>query len=202
MINTPQKIIDRIKSEEQTEVTAIQREAEEKVDEVRSATEAQAVQMEKELLEKARYDASMEKQRILANARLQAKRIITNVRESMIASCLQQVRERMEKFPSEKNYDAVLKKLIRVTVQALGTKEILILLREEDKTLPDSAFLETVEKETGVRCILSEKSRSIIGGVVIQTIDEKVEVDHSFESLFENKLPHLRAQAAELLFSN
>jgi vacuolar-type H+-ATPase subunit E/Vma4 len=161
-----QKEKDRIESEK----GKIQQELQHRVRQIREEAERQA-----------QAAAQRERSRIIASARLQAKRLEYEAREAEAREFLDAVRAELGALTRTPEYPKLLKRLYGYATDRLG-KELRLQGRAEDakllKALHPSAF--------------DEAPLPVIGGFVASTADGARRLNLTFDELLRLREPRLR----------
>ncbi len=157
------------------------------------------------ILKKGEKDAEMLYHRIIAEARLCAKKKMLEEREKLIKMAIEKLEEDLVKLPKSDGYKDILLKLIIEGVFSVGGGELILQLNERDYKIINDDALWAIEKEAEERLkkttILKRgEPVDILGGCIIKTADESKVYDNSLESVFERNLESIRTKVAELLF--
>ena len=176
-----------------------QREAEAIKEEARKRAEARA----EWILRKAQTQAEIEKQRIIANAKLEVRKKRLQVQEGLIREVIEALKERLAELPDEE-YFAILVDLGAQAVRELGVDTVV--LRSNERTLELlkdrlNDFKKAVAEKTGVKIkVRRGKPINTIGGLLVESLDGSVRVDNTFEARIERFESELRAAIAKALF--
>ncbi|NJE62495.1 V-type ATP synthase subunit E [Thermococcus sp. 21S7] len=196
-------IIQEINREAEQKIQYILSEAQKEAEKIKEEARKRAEAKAEWILRKAQTQAETEKQRIIANARLEVRKKRLEVQEKLIQEVITALRERLAELPEEEYFPM----LIDLTVKALeelGGEACLIRSNEKTLRLIEGKldeFRETVAAKLGrdVEISLGEPI-STIGGVLVETPDGAVRVDNTFESRIERFEGELRAEIAKALF--
>jgi V/A-type H+-transporting ATPase subunit E len=194
------KITSRIEEDSEHEAQEILRNAQAKADEILAQAKIQAKSVEDEIIQKGRHDAELIKQRIIANAKLQAKKHGLDVKEEIIQHAFDEAEKRLTKITSSKEYPDILKNIIAEGVESIGVEDVEVVVREEDIKLVNNAFLKELRKKLGVNITLSKDSIESLGGAIIRTMDGKIVVNNTFETRMRRMRDELRSKVAKILF--
>lgn len=153
-------------------------------------------------IQKKSYDATLapvaaERSRIIQQARLETLQITGNQRESLIDLTLEQVRSRLAGIRSDPRYSQVLKKLLREALDELDETTEPKGTSRLEVDRRDSALLAQIIGELNLSLIVSE-SLECWGGVVASSEDGKVVVINTVEARLERALLYLRRYLAAL----
>jgi V/A-type H+-transporting ATPase subunit E len=194
------KITSRIEEDSEVEAQEILRDVQAKADEIIAKTKAQAKSVEDEIIQKGRHDAELINQRIIANAKLQAKKHGLDVKEEIIQNAFDEAEKRLEKITLSKEYPNILKSIIAEGVESIGGDDVEVVVRKEDVKLVNKAFLKELRKKLSVNITLSEDSIKSLGGAIIRTRDGTIVVNNTFETRMRRMRDELRSKVAKILF--
>ncbi len=198
-----QLIIEEINREAEQKINYILNQAKEEAEKIRAEAERRARARAEWIFRKAQTQAEIEKQRIVASAKLEVRKKKLALQEELIGEVLKALREKLMELPEEEYY----RMLVDLTVQ--GIREI-----NEDRVFISSnkATLELIERNfedfaarvreklgRDVEITLGEEVDTI-GGVLIESPERTVRVDNRFEARIERLRSELRAEIAGVLF--
>jgi V/A-type H+-transporting ATPase subunit E len=195
------KIIKKIESDSKAEAEEILKEAEETASEILSEAEEKAKTIENEILQRGKREAEQEKQRIIANAKLRARKILLDTKEELIDSVFSKVREELSDLDKSKEYPEILSNLIVEAATSIGGNEIILYCRKEDSKILTQEFLKKLSKKLNCKLTLASESINATGGVIARSVDGKIEVDNTLETRMERLKEDLRSTAARILFA-
>ncbi|WP_148883030.1 V-type ATP synthase subunit E [Thermococcus aciditolerans] len=195
-------------------IQEINREAEQKIQYILSEAQKEAEQIKEEarkraearaewIMRKAQTQAEIEKQRIVANARLEVRKKRLAVQEELIQEVITALRERLAELPDEE-YFPMLVDLAVQAVGELGSESVVVRSNERTlKLLSERAdeFRKALGERLGreIEVSLGEPIGTI-GGLVVETPDGAVRVNNTFEARIERFEGELRAEIAKALF--
>ncbi len=174
-----------IRLEAQKQRKAALKEAEDQASRIISEAEAAA----KELVDEARKKAGVEalqKQTQVSASRLEAKKMVADARDALVAEQLDGVFESLKKFADSAAYDAVLKKLAAQASAALGAKGRILARKKDSARLKKLGYSDVEEFDC-------------MGGCIAATTDGRIRINHTFEALYEENLEQLRQRIFEEL---
>lgn len=145
-----------------------------------------------------------EKQQI-SSINLQARREILQKQEEEIAKAFDIAKKELTNFHKKEAYNKVLTALIVEAGIALGGGTLLVKFRKEDKNkVKDfSSLAKKVATNSGNKCTFKAANETItaMGGVVVQTEDETISIDNTFDARLKQKYRLLRNKIASVLFA-
>jgi V/A-type H+-transporting ATPase subunit E len=192
-----EEIIQEIHREADQKVQYILNEAREKAEKIKDEARKRAESQADWILRKASTQAEIEKQRVIANARLEVRKKKLEVQESLIKEVLQELRARLSSLPDE-DYFEVLVSLTKEAVKELGMGKVVIRSNKRTLELIGSRLDEFSDK-VGAEVSLGD-TIDTIGGVVVGDPEGTVRVDNTFEARIERMENELRAGIARALF--
>lgn len=183
-----EKIIQQIKKDSEEEIKKIIDEARKQAsDIIKKAKEEAKAEAKKIILEGKRKGEALKKA-MIAKAKQENKKAITKVKEELINKCFTDAYHKISKLRG-KEYEEIVKGMIREGERKLGKNCKIIITREEDKKIVDEMGL-TVAGKTNAS-----------GGIVLRSSDDKIIIDYTFDSILERNKEKLRIEVGRILFS-
>lgn len=180
---------------------------------------ADAKEQTKEILQRGQVAAEKEKNSILeseskkvteiekqqiASINLQARREILQKKEDEIKKVFNLAETELKNFHKKATYPKLLKNLIIEAGTAIGGGVISIKTKKGDATkIKDlTSIAKAITKVCGNKCTLkiSKETIDTMGGVILQTEDESITIDNTFEARLEQKYRVIRTEIANTLF--
>ncbi|AEK73199.1 V-type ATP synthase subunit E [Thermococcus sp. 4557] len=196
-------IIQEINREAEQKIQYILSEAQQEAEKIKEEARKRAEARAEWIMRKAQTQAEIEKQRIVANARLEVRKKRLAVQEELIQEVITALRERLAELPDEEYFPM----LVDLTVQAveeLGSESVVVRSNERTlKLLSERAdeFRKALGERLGREIDVSlGEPVGTIGGLVVETPDGAVRVDNTFEARIERFEGELRAEIAKALF--
>ena len=200
------KIVHEIVRIADAQVELILQQARKDAAEIRGEAEKKAQAKKLSILAKGQQQAEREQQRVLADAKMQVKREIFDVKEDLIKKAFGDAEERLKKMAGTSEYEGTLKKLIVESGVVVGGGPLEVLVRKQDKALFSGEILaglaEEISKASGkdTSLDLSEDVITAIGGAIVRSKSGKIEADNTIESRMNRIRNELRFNVAEILF--
>lgn len=183
-----EKIIEQINKDSEKEIKQIQKDAENQVKIILDTSKKKAeIEVEK-IINNSNIEGGNLKKILISKASQDAKREIMNAREKIIEDCFTKAHSELSKLKG-KEYNSIVKKLIKDGVKKLGKNCTISVSREEDKK---------IAKELDVSVNGTVESS---GGVVIKSSDGKIILDHTFDGILNREKNKIRIKIGKLLFS-
>jgi vacuolar-type H+-ATPase subunit E/Vma4 len=165
-----------------------------------------AKEMVKLIEANAQKKVTINKQRYAASAELKAEWSILEKEHEMVDKVLSRVNTELHNLMKEKpdDYLHVLESLIVEGGIILGVSDLEVILNERDSNLPlDLGKLGLkIGEKTGLKITIIKSAKKIdaMGGAVIQTLDGKIVVNHTFEGMLSTSKNEIRYKIAQILF--
>jgi len=196
-------IIQEINREAEQKIQYILSEAREEAEKLKEEARKRAEAKAEWILRKAKTQAEIERQRIIANAKLEVRKRKLAVQEELIRRVIEALKERLGNLP-EDEYFPILVELTAKAVGELGVDKVVV--RSNERTLKLiverlSEFRGRLREALGrdVDVTIGEPIQTI-GGVLVESSDGSVRVDNTFEARIERFESELRATIAKALF--
>ena len=196
-------IIEEINREAEQKVKYILSEAEKQAGEIKAEAEKRARAKAEWILRKAQTQAEIEKQRIIANAKLEIRKRRLALQEKLINEVFKSLKERLATLPKEEYFE-IIKNLLLQAVRELGEDKVRVSSNEvtlqliAERVNEIKAFLkEKVNREVSIE--LGDRIETI-GGVLVENANRTVRVDNTFEARIERLESELRSRIAKVLF--
>ncbi|MBI2079422.1 hypothetical protein HYT84_01545 [Candidatus Micrarchaeota archaeon] len=185
---TMDKLVSSLLTDAKKEADEIIKTAEWHVDKMVAEEKAKRVVLLKTSEEEAdKLIKEQEKER-LAWAKLESKRIISEAKEDVIKTIMQEIFSKLENFRKSKEYAAFLKSGVNNACKELGTEQSC-----------------TVHVKKGDKKYLSTKARVVedlegIGGALVENTDGLIRINLTLENLFESNTDLIRKEIYHKLF--
>ena len=194
-MNGLEKLTDQIDADMQKEIDAALVQARSQAQEIQSWYESQAQIQVEAIRRKGQQDAVFRQERLVDEAKMEARRDILATKQELIGRAFDLALEKLLELP-EKEYVALLADL---AVKASYTKKEAVIFSQKDRTrYGKTVVTQANEKLGGGHLTLSEQTRPIKGGLILQ--DSQVETNCSFEVLIHLQRNTLSAEVAQVLF--
>ena len=194
-MNGLEKLTGQIDADVQKEIDAALVQARSQAQEIQSWYESQAQIKVEAIRRKGQQDAVFRQERLVDEAKMQARRDILATKQELIGRAFDLALEKLLELP-EKEYVALLADL---AVKASSTKKEAVIFSQKDRTrYGKTVVTQANEKLGGGHLTLSEQTRPIKGGLILQ--DSQVETNCSFEVLIHLQRNTLSAEVAQVLF--
>ena len=192
-----EKIIERINAAAAEECAAIAQKAESDCAAIRSEYEKKLQAAYESAIEKGEKEIGLDAERILRNARLDARKELLLAKQNVLDAAFQTAKEKLLNLP-EDQYIAWLASLACKASDGSGE----IILSARDKGLGEKLLAKANEallakgKQAGLK--LSNETRNIDACFIL--LDGRTEVNCSVSSILEDSRQAMAAKVAEKLF--
>jgi len=178
-------------------------EAEQKAEKIKQEAEKKARIKADWIIRKAQTQAELEKQRIIANAKLEVRRKKLVLQEELINEVIGAIKDRLLSIP-EAEYMEILKDLIVTGIRELGEEKVVLSSNGETLSLLKAHLKEmeeSVNEKLGKDITISlGEPIETIGGVIVQNLEKTIRIDNTFEARMERLQADLRTKIAKILF--
>jgi vacuolar-type H+-ATPase subunit E/Vma4 len=137
--------------------------------------------------EAGRFVAAQERERI-AWAKLEAKKISGEARESVVRTAMDGLYKQLASFRKDGRYKDFLNARVASAIRELSAQKPVVHLCRGDSRLLAGVNAKVVEDLPGM------------GGAIVESSDGSVRVDYTLETLFEDKRELLRKKVYERMF--
>lgn len=190
-----QAILDKIRATGNAQILEIEGQMRSQASRILAQAEMEAQQIEADARANASAPAVAERARIIHRARLEALRIVGDVREDLVDTALTRTRERLASIRTDPSYPIVLRRLTEEALAELssgGTDGAQLLVDPRD-----SDVLRGILDELDLDLPVSEELHCW-GGLIARSKDGRVVVINTFESRLERATTFLRGHIATL----
>ena len=139
---------------------------------------------------------------VLAGGRMKARREILQKREELINEVFKKAEESLRKYASSEKYEGDLPRIAVSACRKLGSDKIVIQANRRDLKLLEKnkdQIARELSVEKGVNISFGAPIQTI-GGVKVSALDEKIEIDETFENRTRRVFETLRVKVAKVLF--
>lgn len=179
---TLQTLVKEIEARSAKEV----RDLESKLEAERKSVEEQAREesgrIKTEADRRAQLEATRERARLVAAAKLQAKRMLFEAREKRTAAALEDVRQRLAAYAKTPEYAPLLTNMATAGAAALGG-DVRLLARPEDEPLLPAKLRALVDDDRPLRTA---------GGLIVEKKDGSRALNFTFEELLRLREDRVR----------
>jgi vacuolar-type H+-ATPase subunit E/Vma4 len=193
-------MVEKILSDGRAQADRALDSAQRSVESERRKAEAQAEKARSEILGRAERKTRVLKEKEIATAHIESKRVLLRAREeaiSKIFGAIEQELARVREDPA--GYRRALRNLAVEAVAAVGVERVLLKVAKEDEALADASFLKdvtaAVDSSTGgaVKFDMRPDPGISGGGCVAVSEDGRIVFDNTFRRRVERMKPQLRA---------
>lgn len=195
-----EKIKAKILEDAEIKAGQILEQAEAEARKIREDALREAEQKKAAILEQGEANGREAYRRMLSEANLDGRKEILKVKQKLIEEAFSLAMEKLCRLP-DRDYQKLLENM---AVKAVKNKDGEIVLSERDKKRIDRNFTENINKRISSsgrsgRLVLSEDSIETAGGFILRY--NAMEINNTFEVIFEMIKPQLENEVAKILFS-
>jgi V/A-type H+-transporting ATPase subunit E len=204
------RIINRIIQMADEEVSKITAEAQANAEDIKKDAELKANSEAQDIINTGTREARREKQRILADARLKAKRKMMSMQEQLMQAVFERATGYIQQLVVKGEdrgykYNTIITDFTREAVEIIGQQSLQLSFNQRDKDRFQpllSQLSQDVSKALGKKITLSiaEKNIPTLGGVNVKSEDGTVGVDNTIESRMIRFNEKLKADVTRILF--
>ena len=207
------KIISHIEAEAEKEISETLLKAREEADTITKAAQEKAKRETERVLSNGKRVASLEGQKIIAEARINVRRKRMDSQEEAIVASFDAAKKALEELAEKGKRDNLTYKdivfnlIVSASEIVVGNKLELVFNQRDSKTFTKEMLREareSVKKRTGREISLSLTGDTIqcLGGVVVRDLEKQVEVDNTLETKLNQLKGNLRVDVAKILFGD
>jgi len=193
------------------EVKKILGEAKREAEKILGEARDRAKLEEEAITARGNHLAQQEKQRILADARIRARRKKMDVEEFLVQTVFKEAKEFLVTLANpgredRKEYKDVLSDLIAEASAAIDGNVAEIIFSENDSKFATKENLSKIGKKVSkkrdkkISLVFAKETISTIGGVIVRSKDGNMEINNTFETRIKRLEDTLRPEVAEILF--
>ncbi len=187
-----EKIIERIENDAQRKADNILAREEDKAEELKEEIKREKERKLDEIRKKKERDIKTMKNRILSQAKLEARKKKLNIREEMMEKVFDKAKTKIKNTdPSE--YKEYLKDAVEKSVDVLG-KDITIYCNKKSKDIVKD-IVDNIDSSINL-----DDSLDSIGGIKASS-EKGAEIDLTFEANLERIKKDLRKEISDILFA-
>lgn len=194
-MNGLEKITQRILSDAQTELSALEQRTDEEILAIRSGYLAQVDRERAEILARGEKAAQERRERLASAAKMEARKRLLRVKQEVMGEAFSLAVRKLCDLPQEEK----IAFLIRLAGKAAPDGRGALLFSAADREAIGNAVTDGANAAYGAHFTLGEETRRIPGGFILAQGD--VEVNCSFETLVRLQRDELEGEVAAILFS-
>ena len=207
------KIISHIETEVEKEISETLLKVREEAEIITKAAQEKAKRETEKVLSNGKRAASLEGQKIIAEARINVRRTRMDSQEEAIVASFNAAQKALEELAEKGkrdnlNYkDIMFKLIVSASEIVAGNKLELVFNKRDSKTFNKETLKEareSIKEKTGREISLSLTGETIqcLGGVVVRDLENQVEVDNTLETKLNQLKDNLRVDVAKILFED
>ena len=157
------------------------------------------------ILKRAKNEAEIIRGKTATDIRRQAGWTVLSEKNRLLQKVLDEVKDRLVNMKKTASYVPLLENLIVDAGCVLGGGTLIVLLNEKDSTLQlnFAQLTKQITARTNNKTKLTLAKEHIqSAGVMVKTVDNKIFVDNTFESIVNRREKELKTKIAKILFSS
>jgi vacuolar-type H+-ATPase subunit E/Vma4 len=174
-------LVAEIRNRGEAELQKVEEERAAQAAKVASERDAEIASLRKESARLSEAEAARERAQRLAAAKLKARKLLYEARETRLADAVRGTRELLRAYADSDEYPATLQRMYETATSRLG-KQVRVLGRAEDA--------EKLAKVAGKA--VDPKPLPILGGLVVETLDGSRRLNLSFDELLRLREDRVR----------
>ena len=207
------KMISHIEAEAEKEISETLLKAREEADAITKAAQEKAKRETERVLSDGKRVASIEGQKIIAEARINVRRKRMDSQEEAIVASFDAAKKALEELVEKGKRDNLTYKdimfnlIVSASEIVAGNKLELVFNQRDSKTFSKEMLREareSVKKRTGreISLSLTDDTIQCLGGVVVRDLEKQVEVHNTLETKLNQLKENLRVDVAKILFGD
>jgi V/A-type H+/Na+-transporting ATPase subunit E len=179
---TLEALLQEVQARSAAENRALQAKLEAERKAIEDQTRAETERIRAEADRKSQTEAAREKARLLASAKLEAKKVLFEARERRTSAALEEVKKRLAAYAKSSEYPQLLTSMVTTGTSVLGDK-VKLLVRPEDVPLLPSKMRGWVD---------DKRPLTALGGLVVERADGSRSLNYTFEELLRLREDRVR----------
>jgi len=207
------KMISHIEAEAEKEISETLLKAREEADAITKAAQEKARRETERVLSNGKRVASLEGQKIIAEARINVRRKRMDSQEEAIVASFDAAKKALEELAEKGKrdnltYKDIMFNLIVSASEIVAGKKLELVFNQRDSKTFNKEMLrevrESVKKRTGreISLSLTDDTIQCLGGVVVRDLEKQVEVHNTLETKLNQLKENLRVDVAKILFGD
>ena len=207
------KIISHIETEVEKEISETLLKVREEAEIITKAAQEKAKRETERVLSNGKRVASLEGQKIIAEARINVRRKRMDSQEEAIVASFDAAQKALEELAEKGKrdnltYKDIMFNLIVSASEIVAGNKLELVFNQRDSKAFNKEMLrearESVTKRTGreVSLDLTGDTIQCLGGVVVRDLEKQVEVDNTLETQLNQLKGNLRVDVAKILFGD
>jgi V/A-type H+-transporting ATPase subunit E len=188
-----ENITERIKKDASAKANSQINKAKAEADEILNQAKLELEKEKKALEMETEKIIKIKKNRAISEAKLEARKMNLAAKEEVITQAFSLAEERLKTLGAQET-EGYLRRAINNAVSLLGN-DVTVLCNAKD-----SQMVSKIASEINPGITVSSTGIDILGGAIIQTKDNKVRIDATFEGVLDRIRSDLRREVAQILF--
>jgi V/A-type H+-transporting ATPase subunit E len=158
---------------------------------------------EEQATEEAKTTAEQEYRRLVQASEIKMQAELDKMRWSLIQSTMTALHEQLQKVAQQpEQYLPVLKQYLQQAANSIEAEELEVLVNQQDYDLLAAQWSDFIE-QCGIKksCTLSAEKQAFLGGILVRSRDNRIQVDNSFDGIIERLLDEIYQEMNSQLFA-
>ncbi|WP_353571284.1 V-type ATP synthase subunit E family protein [Candidatus Albibeggiatoa sp. nov. BB20] len=158
---------------------------------------------EEQATEEAKTAAEQEYHRLIQAHEIKMQSELDQVRWSLMQSAMDALREQLQKVTQQpEQYLSVLKQYLQHAAKSIEADALEVLVNQQDHDLLAAQWCDLIQ-ECGINkpCTLSTEKPAFLGGVLVCSQDNRIQVDNTFDGIIERLLDDIYQEMNTQLFA-
>ncbi len=195
-INLFSKIIyDKLNEEKEEKLKQFNQEAQTRIESEKENIEKNRKNLQRELMKKSNTKAN----EIIAKEKLNKQREILSLKDKLVKSTLDEIKEKLFTYVSSEDYKDYFIKLLQNTLSEVEEGRYFIILLERDNERFKSEIEEVIKKYNDKSIEIKISQDDFIGGIILKDFEGKFKVDNSLYSKLEESKEIIGVKVMEML---
>jgi V/A-type H+/Na+-transporting ATPase subunit E len=151
------------------------------------------------IVQGARKQAENLKRQIVGSSRLASRNKQLVIVETAVNDAFEMAKKKLESSAKEKSYSSLINKMLKESISALGSNEVIVECNKRDTDLVKKSISGLSKDNIKAKAVLSEKSINVIGGIRMRSADGSMTYDNTLDSRIERLKPLIRKNIVQML---
>ena len=139
------------------------------------------------------------KRQIIGSSRLSSRNKQLVLIETSVNDAFEVAKKRLESSVKEKSYAKLVEKMIKESISAIGSDEVIVECNKNDTELVKRIIKELTKDNIKTKVRLSDNTISVIGGIRVLSSDRLMTYDNTIDSRIERLKPLIRKNIVQIL---
>lgn len=158
---------------------------------------------EEQATAEAKAAAEQEYHRLVQASEIKMQAELDQVRWSLMQSAMNALREKLQQVTQQpEQYLTVLKQYLQHAANSIEADKLEVLVNQQDHDLLDKQWSDFIaDCNICQTCTLSTQKQPFLGGVLVRSADNRIQVDNTFDGIIERSLDEIYQEMNTQLFA-